>query len=60
MEGIKMRWAIKSGNRKVLQYSVKQDITIRAGMWSPEERIKTAKYEWSDWIDVPEVFLEEK
>lgn len=60
MNGVKLRWVIKPGDRRVLQYAVKYDTTVRAGMWDNENIVKTANYQWSDWIDVPEVFLEEK
>lgn len=42
---------------KVLQYRKYQDTSVRAGMnWSVEDLAKTAKYEWSDWIDVPTIY----
>lgn len=54
---IELRWYIMNsphGEVKVLQYRQKIDTTIRAGMWSNEDMIKTASYAWSDWVDVPE------
>ena len=41
---------------KKLQYRVKCDTTVRAGMFSPLEELKTANYQWSEWMDVPEVW----
>ncbi len=54
MQGVQMRW-LKNHGRTVLQYRVKYDTTVRAGMWDNENIVKTAKYEWSDWLDVPTV-----
>jgi hypothetical protein len=28
---------------------------VRAGMWSDQDKLKTAHWEWSDWQDVPTV-----
>lgn len=40
----------------ILQYRQKIDTTIRAGLWhDPVEEMKTANWQWSEWIDVPEV-----
>jgi|688.fasta_scaffold11565_2 hypothetical protein len=39
----------------VLQYRQKVDTTVRAGMWSDQDKLKTAHWEWSDWQDVPTV-----
>jgi hypothetical protein len=52
---VNLRWLVdEKGNRR-LQYRQKYDVTIRAGMFSPLEELKTAKYEWSEWMDVPSV-----
>ena len=52
---MEMRW-YDTGERKVLQYRQKLDITIRAGMnWTPDQLARTANYQWSEWIDVPTV-----
>jgi len=45
----------QNGEVTVLQYRQKIDTTIRAGMWSNEDMLKTANYQWSDWVDVPTV-----
>lgn len=45
----------QDGEMTVLQYRQKVDNTIRAGLWSSEDIIKTANYQWSDWCDVPTV-----
>ena len=52
---IQMRWFSTPNKPRVLQYRQKYDTTVRAGMFSPLEELKTAKYEWSDWMDVPDV-----
>lgn len=52
---IQLRWYSTDNKPQTLQYRQKIDTTVRAGMWSNEDIIKTANYEWSDWIDVPEV-----
>ena len=54
---IQMRWyATVSRPEPRLQYRQQYDVTIRAGLnWSNEELARTAKYEWSDWMDVPMV-----
>jgi hypothetical protein len=38
-----------------LQYRVKQDVTVWAGMPTPEQRAAMANYIWSEWIDVPTI-----
>jgi hypothetical protein len=54
---IELRYVIRVGqHEKVLQYRKYMDTSVRAGLnWSVEDLAKTAKYEWSDWIDVPVV-----
>jgi hypothetical protein len=54
---IQMRWyATVNRPEPRLQYRQQYDVTIRAGLnWSNEELARTAKYEWSDWMDVPMV-----
>ncbi len=56
---IELRYVIRIGqHEKVLQYRKYQDTSVRTGMnWSVEDLAKTAKYEWSDWIDVPVVSI---
>jgi hypothetical protein len=51
---MEIRWLVKNGER-VLQYRQQVDTTIRAGMWPNDQIQKTANYQWSSWIDVPEV-----
>jgi len=38
-----------------LQYRQLEDITVRAGMPTPEQVQATANYQWSRWTDVPSV-----
>lgn len=57
---MEMRWLKKNGEW-MLQYRVKYDTTIRAGLnWSNQEVQDTAKYQWSDWTNVPRVIEEEE
>jgi len=35
---------------------VKYDTTIYAGMPTEEQKLKTANYQWSEWMNVPEVW----
>ena len=41
---------------KKLQYRVKYNATIYAGMPTEEQKLKTANYQWSEWMNVPEVW----
>jgi hypothetical protein len=50
-----MRW-YKTNSSKTLQYRVKYDTTIYAGMPTEEQKLKTANYQWSEWMNVPEVW----
>ncbi len=43
-------------NTKKLQYRVKYNVTIYAGMPTEEQKLKTANYQWSEWMNVPEVW----
>lgn len=59
---IQMRW-YKTNSSKTLQYRVKYNATIYAGMPTEEQKLKTANYQWSEWMNVPEVWnvdVEEK
>ena len=38
-----------------LQYRQQYNTTVYAGMPTEEQKMQTAKYEWSEWIDVPTV-----
>ena len=52
------RFETRMVTKRKLQYRQKIDVTIRAaaaGMWDNDSIAKTANYQWSDWIDVPEV-----
>ena len=49
-----IRW-YDTGVQKVLQYRVKQDVTVWAGMPTQEQRSAMANFQWSPWIDVPTV-----
>mgnify|MGYP003334080439 CR=1 FL=1 len=53
---IQMRWLKPNPNTvggQILQYRVKQNMTVYAGMPTEEEKLKTANYQWSEWITVP-------
>ena len=52
---IQMRWFSTNNTQPKLQYRVKQNVTVYAGMPTEQQKLETAKYEWSDWIDVPNV-----
>lgn len=58
---IELRWITRkpanysTGWERVLQYRQKVDTTIRAGLWIEIDKMKDANYQWSEWIDVPEV-----
>jgi hypothetical protein len=52
---VQMRW-YKTNSSKTLQYRVKYDTTIYAGMPTEEQKLKTANYQWSEWMNVPEVW----
>ena len=52
---VQMRW-YKTNSSKTLQYRVKYDTTIYAGMPTEREKLETANYQWSEWMDVPEVW----
>ena len=59
MNGMQLRWVVTNYQRPKLQYRYKMDTTIRAGMWSNEDMLKTANFEWTDWLDVPSVNAED-
>ena len=53
-----LRWRIRNGwdgPEKVLEYRVKQDVTVWAGMPTQEQINACANYQWSNWKEVPEV-----
>jgi hypothetical protein len=52
---VQMRW-YKTNSSKTLQYRVKYNATIYAGMPTEEQKLKTANYQWSEWMNVPEVW----
>lgn len=52
---IELRWYTTDNKYRTLQYRQRVDTTVRAGMWDNAAIVKTANYEWSEWIDVPEV-----
>ena len=52
---VQMRW-YKTNSSKTLQYRLKYDTTIYAGMPTEEQKLKTANYQWSEWMNVPEVW----
>ena len=58
---IEMRWLVRpgwDGPERVLQYRQQIDITVRAGgagTWDNTSIAQTANYQWSEWLDVPEI-----
>lgn len=52
---VNLRWVVKPHGERVLQYRQKYDTTVRAGMFNALEELKTANYQWSEWMDVPVV-----
>ena len=58
---IEMRWLVRpgwDGPERVLQYRQQIDITVRAGgagTWDNASIAQTANYQWSEWLDVPEI-----
>ena len=52
---IEMRWFVPVEGERVLQYRQMIDVTVRAGIWSDEEQLRTSNMQWSEWRDVPEV-----
>ena len=53
---VNLRLLVKPNGKEVLQYRQKYDTTVRAGMFDPIETLKTANYQWSEWMDVPVVY----
>ena len=39
-----------------LQYRQMVNATIYAGMPTEQQKLETANYQWTEWIDVPQVF----
>ena len=52
---IELRWYSTDNKPKTLQYRLRIDTTVRAGMWKNEDIVKTANYQWTQWMDVPEI-----
>ncbi len=52
---VQMRW-YKTNSSKTLQYRVKYNTTVYAGMPTEKEKLETANYQWSEWMNVPEVW----
>ena len=50
---IEMRWLVPVEGERVLQYRQMVDVTVRAGIWSAEEQLRTSNMQWSAWRDVP-------
>lgn len=53
-----LRWFVRpgwDGPEQILQYRVKQDVTVWAGTPTHDQRVAMANYQWSPWIDVPVV-----
>ena len=53
---IQLRWYETTNIQRKLQYRVKYDTSIYAGMPTEEQKLKNANYQWSEWMDVPEIF----
>jgi hypothetical protein len=54
---VNLRLLVKPNGKEVLQYRQKYDTTVRAGMnFDPVETLKTANYQWSEWMNVPVVY----
>ena len=59
---IELRWLHKPNFTgievpDVLQYRQMVDTTIRAGMWDSKGIADTANMQWSEWRDVPTVYM---
>jgi hypothetical protein len=55
---VELRWLIRAGwdgPEKVLQARYKRDVTVWAGTPTQEQIRAMANYQWTEWIDVPEV-----
>lgn len=52
---VQMRWYQTVNRPRKLQYRVKQNMTVYAGMPTEEQKLKTVNYQWSEWMDAPEV-----
>lgn len=52
---IQLRWLVATGPEPKLQYRQQYNTTIYAGMPTEKQKLETANYEWSDWMDVPVV-----
>ena len=58
MNSTELRWFVRQGwdgPEKVLQFRQKRDVNVWAGMPTQEQIRAMANYQWSEWIDVPEV-----
>lgn len=56
---VQMRWYSTNSTQRRLQYRQMYNTTIYAGMPTEKQKLETAKYEWSEWIDVPHVHEEQ-
>ena len=54
---VQLRWYKSKNQPRVLQYRQKYNTTVYAGMPTEEQKLQTAKYEWSEWMDIP-VFVD--
>jgi len=52
---VQMRW-YKTHSSEKLQYRVKHNATVYAGTPTVKEKLMTANYQWSEWMDVPKVW----
>lgn len=52
---VQLRWYSSHNKPQRLQYRQLYNTTVYAGMPTEMQKLETAKFEWSDWMDVPEV-----
>jgi len=60
---IELRWVKQEDDHSsvpVLQYRQQIDTTVRAGIWSNEDTLRTANYQWSEWCDVLTTVIEDR
>lgn len=55
---IQMRWYSTNNTQRRLQYRQQYNTTVYAGMPTEKQKLETASYQWSEWIDVPHVHEE--
>jgi hypothetical protein len=51
---IQMRWLVTTNKpQPKLQFRQMYNTTVYAGMPTEMQKLETAKFEWSEWMDVP-------